>query len=371
VHLETLKLLNFKNYTEANLLFSEKINCFTGKNASGKTNLLDAIYMLSFTKSYFNTLDKQIINAHSDEPFYFLSAHYRIDNDQETISLRYHREKGKRLTRNDKEVKRFSKHIGEFPVVMMSPGDIFLVTGGSDLRRRFLDITISQFDADYMHHLTQYNNALKQRNHILKNAWNQPAIIVDELLAVWNEKLIQYGQYIYEQRHETTKTLCRLFNTFYRFIANDNDQVEVTYESQLSQSSFAELLAQSIENDRRTQYTTTGIHKDDLVFKINDMPLKKVASQGQQKTLLITLKLAEYEIIKQHKNRLPLLLLDDVFDKLDAHRVARLIEQVATNEYGQIFITDTHQDRMQKVLDEINVPGKLFSVEQGKIQTVT
>ena len=368
MYLKELHLTNFKNYPELRIEFSDKINCFTGQNAAGKTNILDAIYLLSLTKSFFNTPDKLIVNSSSSDNFYSATAIYEINNSIETIQVKYKKGNRKIFKKNDKEYSRLSDHIGLLPLVMISPNDVFLISEGSELRRRFLDIIISQFDKEYLHNLIQYNSALKQRNAILKKMDFSHTNSMG-LFEVWDQKLIEFGTPIFEKRKVMTKTLTDYFNQFYKTISNDQNDLSVTYRSQLFKKSFKELLQSNFENDKYLKYTSAGIHKDDLEFKIDGFPLKKIGSQGQQKSLLIALKLAEYEILKQGSGKKPLLLLDDVFDKLDSFRVSRVMELVSEKDYGQIFITDTHPDRMKDMVSQLNIPASIFEINNGIVKT--
>ena len=366
MYLKELHLTNFKNYPELKLSFSDKINCFTGQNAAGKTNILDAIYLLSLTKSFFNTPDKLIINTAAQDDFYSVIAIYEINNSIETIQVKYVKNTRKIFKKNDKEYPRLSDHIGLLPLVMISPNDVFLISEGSELRRRFLDIIISQFDKEYLHNLIQYNTALKQRNAILKKMDFSHSNSMG-LFEVWNQKLIEYGTPIFEERKAMTETLTTYFNQFYTKISNDKNELSIKYRSQLFQKPLKKLLENNFENDKYLRYTSVGIHKDDLNFTIDGLPLKKIGSQGQQKSLLIALKLAEYEILKQGSGKKPLLLLDDVFDKLDSFRVGKVMELVAEKDYGQIFITDTHPDRIKQMVAQLNIPAVLFKVNNGTV----
>lgn len=367
MYLKELLLVNFKNYSDLKLSLSDKINCFTGQNASGKTNILDAIYLLSLTKSFFNTPDKLIINTSSSDNFYSALATYEINNSIENIQVKYVRNNRKVFKKNDKEYPRLSDHIGLLPLVMISPNDVFLISEGSELRRRFLDIIISQFDKEYLHNLIQYNTALKQRNAILKKMDFSHSNSMG-LFEVWDQKLIEYGTPIFEKRKIMTETLTTYFNQFYAKISNDQNELSIKYRSQLFQRPLKELLANNFESDKYLRYTSVGIHKDDLDFKIDGLPLKKIGSQGQQKSLLIAIKLAEYEILKQGSGKKPLLLLDDVFDKLDSFRVGKVMEIVAEKDYGQIFITDTHPDRIKQMVSQLNIPAALFEINNGNVK---
>ncbi len=368
MYIQHLSLRNFKNYKELEIDFSEGINFITGKNASGKTNILDAIYLLSFTKSYFNINDSQLINTHSDENFYFIEGIYKYDGGVETIKATFEKGKRKIFKRNNKEYDKLINHIGLIPLIIITPNDTTLISEGSEVRRKFLDILISQFDHEYLSSLVNYNKALKQRNALLK----QMAIsgyFDNRLLEPWSAKLNEYGTVIYNKRKEITLQLIDLFNYFYYKIAEDNYKITIEYKSHLNEKPLPELIAESIENDKILQYTTKGIHKDDLIFKINELKLKKIASQGQQKTLLIALKLAEEKIIEKQSGKKPILILDDVFDKLDENRVERMIKELSESHSGQIFITDTHTERMEEIKNKISIPSVLHKIENGKIIT--
>ncbi len=369
MYLKKLQLRNFKNYLLQDIDFSPRINCFTGQNASGKTNILDAIYLLSLTKSFFNTPDKLIINTKTKEDFYRATATYDINNSLEEIQVIYTKNNRKIFKKNSKEYTRLSDHIGFLPLVMISPNDVFLISEGSELRRRFLDIIISQFDKEYLHNLIQYNSALQQRNAILKKIDFSENVSMG-LFNVFDQKLTEFGKPIFEKRKEMTESLSEYFNDIYSKISNDNNKLTVKYKSQLFSGELSELLVKNFTNDKFLKYTSVGVHKDDLVFTIDGLPLKKIGSQGQQKSLLIAIKLAEYEILKQGSGKKPFLLLDDVFDKLDAYRVSKVVELVSENDYGQIFFTDTHTERLKDMIEGLDVPASLFEVKDGTLEIV-
>jgi DNA replication and repair protein RecF len=360
--LKQLSLINFKNYPSFEAKFSEKINCFVGNNGMGKTNLLDAIYYLSFCKSYFNAIDSQ--NIKHNEGFFVLQGIFNKFDEDIEVHCGIKRNLKKVFKKNKKEYQRLSEHIGQFPLVMISPGDAELINGSSEIRRKFLDSIISQYDKVYLDKLISYSHVLKQRNALLKQFYENKSFD-SETLEIWDEQLILHGKMIIAIREEFLKQFIPLFNRHYQYISNSKEQVTLHYENSLGEREFKTALLTSLPKDRILNYTTTGPHKDDLEFNINNVSLKKYASQGQQKSYLLALKLAQLEFIKEKKNTKPLLLLDDVYDKLDEERFTKLIEMVSSNEFGQIFITDTHADRMQQLFNEKQIDHKVFLVADG------
>ena len=359
MYLQKISLVNFKNIESQTFSFEKKINCFVGNNGVGKTNVLDAIYYLSFAKSYFNPVAVQNIKHQQD--FFVVEGEYLVNNRSEKIICSLKKGQKKVLKRNGKIYERFSDHIGQFPLVIISPADRDLIIEGSETRRKFIDGVISQQDKQYLKALISYNKVLGQRNALLKFfAANRT---FDELnLSVYNEQLILYGTQIYEKRKEFLKEFVPIFNEKYQIISNDKEHVSLHYKSQLEDLSFEELLKRNLEKDKILQYTSVGVHKDDLSFEIATYPVKKFGSQGQQKSYLIALKLAQFEFIKRQSNITPILLLDDIFDKLDEHRVAQIIELVNKDEFGQIFITDTHFERTETVVKQSNKPYEIFNL---------
>lgn len=362
--LKNLTLLNFKNYNAADLSFSKTVNAFVGNNGAGKTNLLDAIHYLCLCKSYFNPIDSQQIKT--GEELFLVQGDFDRDEKNEKISCGLKRNQKKSFKRNKKEYDKLADHIGLFPVVMISPYDINLIMDGSEERRRFIDNVISQTDSRYLDELIVYNKHLLNRNALLKQVAVTRTLDV-ALLQILDEQLIHSGNVIFEKRKQFLLDFIPLFDKYYRFLTNDAEQVSLTYQSQLNEQGFESLLAQSIEKDRILERTTTGIHKDELQFEITGMPMKKFGSQGQQKSFLIALKLAQYSYLQKFKNFKPLLLLDDIFDKLDNHRIHKLMEMVSHHDFGQIFITDTNKDRVEAVFNEIDVEIDLFEVDNGGV----
>lgn len=359
MYLQKLSLVNFKNIETQSFDFQSKINCFVGNNGVGKTNILDAIYYLSFTKSYFNPIAGQ--NIRHGQEFFMIEGDYLLNERQEKILCSLKRGQKKMLKRNGKAYDRFSEHIGQLPLVIISPADRDLITEGSDTRRKFIDGVLSQQNKQYLHWLLSYNKVVSQRNALLKYfAANRTFDALN--LKVYDEQLIEYGTKIYEQRKEFLQEFAPIFNEKYRIISADKENVNLRYKSQLYQTEFDELLRQSLEKDKIVQYTSSGVHKDDLNFEIGEYPIKKFGSQGQQKSYLIALKLAQFEFIKQQANVIPILLLDDIFDKLDDLRVAQIVKLVNGNEFGQIFITDTHKQRTEEVVKQTQQEYKIFEL---------
>jgi DNA replication and repair protein RecF len=364
MYLQQLSFLNFKNYTEAELTLSTGVNAFVGNNGAGKTNLLDAVHYLSLCKSYFNPIDSQQIKQGAD--FFMINGVFEKNGNKEVVACGVKRNQKKQFKRNKKDYQRLADHIGLLPLVMISPYDISIIIEGSEERRKFIDNVISQTDNQYLDELIAYNKFLANRNAMLK-------LIADtgrydpDLLAVLDEQLTASGTRIFAKRKAFMESFTPVFNQHYSFISAGAEQVELVYESQLLNDNLASLLKKNIERDRILERTTSGIHKDDLQFNIHGMPMKKFGSQGQQKSFLIALKLAQYTFLTQKKGFKPLLLLDDIFDKLDEGRVTKLMQMVSNNDFGQVLITDTSISRVQNIFEAINVDVKLFKVAEGNI----
>lgn len=338
MYLDNISLVNFKNCRQLSLQFSPGINCFVGHNGAGKTNLLDAIYYLSFCKSYFNSFDNQ--NIFHQEDMFVIQGHFYKDKQQEEIYCAQKRNDRKQFKRNKKDYGRLSEHIGLLPVVMISPTDTELILEGSEVRRKFVDSIISQIDADYLNNLIEYNKALLQRNAMLKRFYETQQWD-STLMAIWDEQMIAKGNAIFKKRKEFTEAFTKLFEVVYGEISGSREKTSVEYNSQLFEGDYAGLLVRAENKDRAVLYSTTGIHKDDWVFTNEGYPLKKFASQGQQKSFIIALKIAQFHFLKNHFNSPPILLLDDIFDKLDEERVSFLIDMVTGEDFQQVFITDT------------------------------
>ncbi len=365
ITLNRLHLLNFKNYEEAELSFSDKINCLVGNNGVGKTNVLDAIYYLSVTKSYFNAVDAQNIRYTTD--FFLVEGAFLKGEQKDKISIALQRGAKKLVKRNGKEYDRIADHIGHLPLVMISPSDRDLILEGSDVRRKFVDSVISQSDKVYLDDLMTYNRALLQRNALLKHFASNGRFDQDHL-AMFDEQLVERGTLIYEKRKSFISLLKPMLLDYYQAISGGVEQVAIEYDSALHNQDFKTLLQESLQKDRVLQYTSKGIHRDDLMLTMLDYPLKKVGSQGQQKTFLIALKLAQFDFLKKQSGYTPLLLLDDIFDKLDEARVTALIHLVNDHRFGQIFISDTHPERTRDIAKRINEESRIFTInQQGKV----
>ena len=371
--LKDISLIQFKNYEQADFQFRERIVGICGNNGVGKTNLLDAIYYLCFTKSYFSKSDQQ--NVHKGSAGFRIGGHFEKEagaTDNGTVDKKggpalvpivcVLRETGKKeFQSNGETYEKFSQHIGRFPAVIIAPDDVQIITGGSEERRRFLDALLSQLDAGYLQSLIGYNKVLQQRNGFLKSLTDK-RIHDKGLLDVYDEQLIRPGTYVFEKRRSFLQLLLPLVQQFYTQIAGGSEPVAFAYESQLFQTDFKELLQQSREKDLYLQRTNTGVHKDDIDISFSGQPFKTIASQGQRKSLLFALKLAEYETLKQDKGFPPLLLLDDVFEKLDEQRMHNLLDKVCLQDQGQIFITDTHSGRIQQEMEKLGVSCQIIQL---------
>lgn len=364
MHLQRLNLLNFKNITELDLELSPVVNCFLGDNGEGKTNILDAIHYLSFCKSYFNQVDSQ--NIKHEEPFFVIQGWYQIDGDTSEIYCGQKRGQKKVFRKNKKDYERLSDHIGQIPLVMISPADADLINEGSDVRRKFIDTIISQYDKVYLERLIDYNKILAQRNALLKR-FGETRSFSPDLLEVWDIRLVELARYIHESRHSFLAGFSVLFSRFFRIISGGREEVGFEYRSDLNNADFYSVLRNSLSRDRSTEYTQVGIHKDDLVFTMGGHAVKKFGSQGQQKSYLIALKLAQYHHLLEIKKVSPLLLLDDIFDKLDDHRVGRLMEIVTAPGFGQVFISDTNHDKLPEMLEKLKVEHKVFRIKEGGV----
>ncbi len=357
--LKTVSLLNYKNFESKDLSFDSKINCFVGDNGKGKTNILDAIYHLSFGKSYFNPIASQ--NIKHGEDFFVVEGLFEKEEREEKIVCSLKRNNKKIIKRNGKVYERFADHIGLLPLVIISPADRDLISEGSDVRRKFMDGVISQSDKGYLQSLINYNKVLSQRNALLKYfAANHTFEMAT--LTIYNEQLHTYGSEIYAKRSDFLKKFIPIFKTQYKAITGNTEDVDLKYDSKLHLYDTASLLEKNLDRDRALQYTSVGIHKDDLSFTIAGYPIKKFGSQGQQKSFLIALKFAQFHFMQEISKTTPILLLDDIFDKLDEHRVAHIITLVNNENFGQIFVSDTHADRTENVVKKIHQSYKIFKL---------
>ncbi len=361
--LKQLSILNFKNIAQADLDFSANINCFLGNNGMGKSNLLDAIYYLSFCKSFTHVPDSQ--NIRHGEEFFMLQGIYDRNDTPETLSCGIRRRQKKSFKRNKKEYERLSDHIGFAPLVMVSPADTALIQGGSDERRRFIDVVISQWDKPYLDTLIYYNKALEQRNSLLRQEVSDPM-----LYEIWEEQMARTAEVIYRTRRQFLDAFIPVFDRFYNDIAQGNEHVSLAYRSHIADGDLAAQLATTRSRDLILGYTTRGIHKDDMEMSLGEYPIRRIGSQGQCKTFLIALKLAQYGFLKQHGNTAPILLLDDLFDKLDANRVERIMQLVSGELFGQIFITDTNREYIDDIIRHTTTAHRLFGVERGEITPI-
>ena len=338
-----LNIINFKNIAEATLTFSPGFNCFVGNNGVGKTNILDALYHLSMCKSYFNLPDLQ--NIRHGEPFFV---------GQKKV-----------FKKNQKAYDKLSEHIGLLPLVMVSPEDVVLIDGGSEERRKLIDGIISQCDRGYLHQLIRYNKALSQRNSLLKSSVGK--VLDVEMLSIWDEQLAECGEVIMQKRAGFLAEFAEVFQSYYELLSLGRETVTLSYKVSVKEGDMLSALRASLERDRIMTYTTTGAHRDDILLNIGDYPVKKIGSQGQKKTFLIALKLAQYAWLHRMSGVKPLLLLDDIFDKLDADRVNQIVAIVRGDMFGQVFITDTNREHIDDILKLQHTEYKLFKVEQGEI----
>lgn len=361
--IKELNIINFKNIAEATLTFSPGFNCFVGNNGVGKTNVLDALYHLSMCKSYFNLPDLQ--NIRHGEPFFVVQGKYEREGEELDIYCGVKRGQKKMFKKNQKAYDKLSEHIGLLPLVMVSPEDVILIDGGSEERRKLIDGIISQCDRGYLHQLIRYNKALSQRNSLLKSAAGKTLEI--EMLDIWNEQLAECGGVIMQKRAAFLAEFSQVFQSYYELLSLGREKVTLSYKPSVNEIDILSALRASLERDRILTYTTTGVHRDDILLNIGDYPVKKIGSQGQKKTFLIALKLAQYAWLHRMSGVKPLLLLDDIFDKLDADRVNQIVAIVRGDVFGQVFITDTNREHIDEILNSQHTDYKLFKVEQGEI----
>lgn len=365
MHLENISLVNFKNYTELFLNFSPKINCFTGPNGSGKTNLLDAIHYLSITKSAFNSIDQQ--NILHNAPYFMIQGNFLLSEKNYSIQCVQKAGQKKIFKNNKNPYGKISEHVGKFPVVLIAPDDTDIIKESSESRRKFLDSIISQIDPVYLENLMEYNHYLKQRNCLLKDFASRNYFDGD-LIEPYDKKIIFLGRKIFLIREKFIQDFQPVFKEHYKNLTEGKEATDIKYQSDLQEDHFEKTFYLNKKKDLLLQRTTSGIHKDDLVFEIDKYPLRKLGSQGQQKSFVIALKLAQFDIIKSYKNSPPLLLLDDIFDKLDDQRIAKLIEMVSMGRFGQLFITDARPERTNQIFSNLSVEKKIFTVTDGKVQ---
>ena len=361
--IKKLQLVNFKNYGEADLDFSPTINVLIGRNGSGKTNLLDAIYYLSFTKSGFSGSDYQ--NIRHGENHFFIKGAIQNNGEQREIMCCVQTGLKKNFKEDGFEYPKLSDHIGKYPAVLMTPDDVDLIREGSEARRKFFDGIISQIDKNYLENLIQYNHCLKQRNGLLKIFFESG--VTDWIaLESYDQAIIPLGNAIYNKREAFVSEFLPVFKRFYNFLVDEREVTNISYSSGLHSTSFSDGLSKNKTRDLEQQRTNFGIHRDEFEFTLGNGDMKRLGSQGQQKSFVIALKLAQFEIVRNCKGFSPILLMDDIFDKLDDHRITRLLELIK-NDLGQLFITDARPDRTQGLLKQVNLSASVFVVEQGLI----
>ena len=363
MRLDKISIINYKNIQAASLNLSPKMNCFIGHNGEGKTNFLDAIYYLSFCRSSFNPKDSEVMRQESD--FFVIEGDYTADGgDSEQVYCAMKRGTKKHFKRNKKEYKKLSEHIGLIPLIFVSPADSSLIEGGSEERRRLMDVVISQYDRRYIDSLGRYNKALLQRNSMLKQDYEPDATLMELL----EQQMAELGTDIYRKRAAFVKELVPVFQTIYQQISQDREQVSLEYVSHAQRGDLLDVIRRDRAKDRIMGYSLHGIHKDDLTMKLGGYPMKREGSQGQSKTFVLALKLAQFNFLRRTAgNRTPLLLLDDIFDKLDSDRVEQIVRLVSGEDFGQIFITDTNRDHLDRILHSGGSDYKLFAVEDGEI----
>ena len=358
--LSKITVTNFKNYEFQEFVFSERLNCVMGLNGVGKTNILDAIYYLCMCKSYFAGQDKNVVKQ--GENFFRLDGTFIKKERSEHIVFKVQPSKKKEILKNESPYEKIIDHVGQYPIVMIAPDDTQLAQEGSEARRRFLDNSLSQIDDVYLSNLLIYNRLIDQRNTALKQ-FAQKNTFQATLIESYNRQLIPLGEYIFEQRKKFFEEFFPIFEEFFKFISNKSDAVYLSYNSKLADQNFEALLQNALPRDKILQRTSVGIHKDDLIFGIKNLPVKKFASQGQLKSFILALKLAQFEILKKAKQVAPILLLDDIFDKLDETRIRQLLHLLHQQGFGQIFITDTHLERIKLIISDLNYNSKLFQIE--------
>ena len=366
--LKKLSILNYKNIREATLELSPKMNCFIGQNGVGKTNVLDAVYYLSFCRSATNPVDSMVIRH--DEPFCVIEGEYeddrlKINDERLSVSVGMKRGTKKRFKRNKKEYKRLSEHIGLIPLVVVAPSDTLLIEGSSEERRHLMDIVIAQYDRSYIDALTRYNNAHQQRNTLLKQEDQMPDPM---LMDLWEEQMAEAGEQLFTKRSAFIEELTPVFQEYYQQISEGREQVGLQYVSHCQRGPLLEVIRRDRAKDLAVGYSLHGVHRDDLVFTLGGHPMRREGSQGQNKTYVIALKLAQFEFLKRTASQTtPLLLLDDIFDKLDSHRVEQIVRLVSSDNFGQIFITDTNRDHLDQILSTSALDYKIFHVDNGEI----
>jgi len=364
MYLENLYLANFKNYAEAKIDFLKDINALVGDNGSGKTNLLDAIHFLSMTKSAFNSVDQHSIKH--NKTFYSIIGKFNLEGHHATLNNTLSLGKRKKLTIDENPLNKAADIIGQFPVVLIAPNDHGLIMEGAETRRKFIDAIISQLNKTYLIDLMDYNKALKHRNRLLKQ-FSETGLSDEDLLAPYNQLLLKLGKHICEARAAFCKDYIELILKHYQFLSEGKEDIDLIYKSTFLEPDFKITFQKALRKDINLQRTSVGIHKDEFVFEMDGYQLKKFGSQGQQKSFLIALKLAQFDIIRQHKGFKPILLMDDIFDKLDDHRIQKLTEMIEHHEFGQVFITDARPERSYHFLAKLNIEWQAIFVNNGSL----
>ena len=362
--LNKISILNFKNIREASLDLSPNLNCFIGHNGEGKTNFLDAVYYLSFCRSAFNPIDSQVIMH--DQDFFVVEGFYENEAaDPIDIYCGMKRGTKKHFKRDKKEYKRLSQHIGLIPLIFVSPADQSLISGGSEERRRLMDVVISQYDNGYIEALNNYNKALQQRNALLKMEQEPDAALLD----IWEQEMARHGERIFTARQDFVERLIPVFQEIYNHVADGHEEVSLKYISHAQRGALIDVIQRDRYKDRAVGYSLHGVHRDDLEMMLGGYQMRREGSQGQNKTFVLALKLAQFDFLRRTASQTtPLLLLDDIFDKLDAHRVEQIVKLVSGDGFGQIFITDTNRDHLDQILRSVSYDYKLFEVEGGEIR---
>lgn len=364
MHLENLRLLNFKNYAESEINFTSDVNCLAGDNGSGKTNLLDAIHYLSITKSAFNSVDIQ--NIRHNESYFSITGTFVKEDQKHAVRCSLVRGEKKKVFHGKKQIEKASDHIGQFPVILIAPNDNAIILEGSETRRKFFDSLLSQLDKEYLESLIEYNQALKRRNLLLKQM-SEKGKTDQALLEPYDNLLINKGKALEQKRRQFCHDFAPSVLYHYEDISEGKESISLKYQSTFSDEDYYLIFKNALKKDLALERTTVGVHRDDFAFEISGYPLKKFGSQGQQKSFLIALKLAQFDVLKQNKGLKPIVLLDDIFDKLDDHRIVKLMSMIANGDFGQVFITDARPERTQNFVKDLNCEVKLFTVDQGTV----
>ena len=365
MHIEKLSLINFKNYENLSLTFSDQLNCIVGPNGSGKTNILDAIYFLSMTKSAHNPIDSQ--NIKFEEEYFSIKGSFVKGESTDTIVCYFKEGEKKSFKKNKSDYDKLSEHVGQFPVVLITPYDADIIRESSEIRRKFFDSILCQLDHEYLIDLVRYNKTLKQRNSAIKN-FSRSGNVNASLLDAYDVALIKLGNSIYLKRIGFIDRNLELFNSNYEFISESKEKVSIIYNSQFDCDNPSKKLLEHRKRDLATERSNFGIHKDEFQFEIEGNQLKKYGSQGQQKSFSIALKLMQFEVLEKELNNQPILLLDDIFDKLDSQRINKLLLMIKEGKFGQVFITDAIIDRTQSLLEEYNLDSNVYIVNKSKIE---